>query len=164
AAACARRYGRPVAAVLAARTRWMAHLFETAHPERRAPAEDATDKDAEERDDGPAVDKAATTTCSVPAAAAGAHATADEPAVERAAAGMGPGSQPILGLPVTCAGPQGVGRARRSRRRKRLTVPQGSPGTSHSGSASIAADPLPLPVAEEPVPRQLPLLRDGDAH
>jgi len=43
-------------------------------------------------------------------------------------------------------------------------VPQGSPGTSHSGSASIGADPLPLPVVEEPAPQHPPLLRDGDAH
>jgi len=149
--------------VLAARTRWMAHLFETARTERRAPAEGATDRNGEGRDDGPAVDTAATTTCSVPTAAAVSHATADEPALERAAAGMGPGSQPILGLPVTRAGPQGAGRPRRSRRRERLTVPQGSPGTSHSASASLAADPLPLPVVEEPAARHPPLLRDGDA-
>jgi hypothetical protein len=76
---------------------------------------------------------------------------------------MGPGSQPILGLPVTRAGPQGARRPRRLRRRKRLPVPPSSPGTSHSGSASIAADPLPLPVVEEPAPHP-PLLRDGDAH
>jgi len=139
AAACARRYGRPIAGVLAARDHWMTDLYYAANEERKRDPDNA----------GGSPD-AATPTPVREATDAGI----DETTRERDETPVGPGSRPTLGLPVTRINARDGGRSRRTRRRNRLPLP--------SPDASSNPNPSPQPVVPVPGAQQLPLCLDSD--
>jgi len=139
AAACARRYGRPIAGVLTARDYWMTDLFYASNGERGRNADNA----------GGAPD------ATKPAPARDAtDAGVDGTTQERDEMPVGPGSRPTLGLPVTRITARDAGRSRRTRRRNRLLLP--------SPDASAVSDPSPQPVVPASSAQQLPLRLDGN--
>ncbi len=139
AAACARRYGRPIAGVLTARDYWMTDLFYASNGERGRNADNA----------GGAPD------ATKPAPARDAtDAGVDGTTQERDEMPVGPGSRPTLGLPVTRITARDAGRSRRTRRRNRLPLP--------SPDASAVSDPSPQPVVPASSAQQLPLRLDGN--
>jgi hypothetical protein len=119
--ACARRYGRPIREVMAARNRWMTELFFAPNDERGHNLVRADDGDA------PAEGRsAATTEQSLPVAL---------------------GSQPALGLPVTRTSPAERTTARPPARPSASPVPSPPPVPSTALMDGAGADPLPLPLA-----------------
>lgn len=139
AAACARRYGRPIAGVLAARDHWMTDLYYAANEERKR-----------DPDNAGGTPDATTPTPVRETTSAGI----DETTRKRDETPMEPGSQPTLGLPVTRINTRDGGRSRRTRRRNRLPLP--------SPDASSNPNPSPRPVVPVPGAQQLPLCLDSD--
>jgi len=139
ATACARRYGRPIADVLAARDHWMTDLFYASNGERGRNADNASGAPAATN---PAPARDAT------------DAGVDETIQERDEIPVGQGSRPTLGLPVTRINARDGGRSRRTRRRNRLPLP--------SPDASSNPNPSPQQVVPVPDTQQLPLCLDSD--
>jgi energy-coupling factor transporter ATP-binding protein EcfA2 len=126
AEACARRYGRPISEVMAARNRWMTELFFAPNDERGHNLVRADDGDV------PVGGRSAATTEHSPATALG--------------------SQPMLGLPVTRARPSERTTARPSARPSASPVPSPPPSPVLSTVLTMdvdGADPLPLVTTDQ---------------
>jgi len=126
AAACARRYGRPSADVLAARDRWMTDLFYAAAGERR--------RDPDNAGGVGSAPHAADPTPRGDTTIAGVDGTAGEQ--EEASGKREPPS--TTGLHGIQAGATDTGRPRRKRRRNRLSVAADSPPASLQPVAAAA--------------------------
>jgi hypothetical protein len=140
AEACARRYGRPIAEVMAARERWMTELFYATNVERRR--ESASNGN----EVGPADPTAAP------------RASGQDQSTEETSEAAVLGGQPTLGLPVTRASTHHPQRPRRRRRHTRPSSASPRPaGSSLLDLVPAGMDPLPLPRADSPHTLPLPL-------
>ncbi len=158
AAACARRYGRPIADVMAFRSRWMTELYHAARPKRTRPAGESGEKSRTAEDDAEAAGPA-------PEASAGDAETeqAHGDNVNDAEASTMQGSRTVLGISVTRVSPRDA-LSRRKRRRRKGTNPAQPPhpvGPTLFDLMPNGLDPLPSLPADPLRAQPLPFEGDG---